>query len=157
MKGYFLTKEEYSFLESFSSFIVPSGENIKEEPGAKEVGTVNYIDSTLFDMPKEVQDHFRKSIQIVQDSAKKQFEKDFVLLMDSEKEALLKELHLDHSTRDVIFELRSLALEGFYSDYHDPAYNGKTAWEILGFGGKRISDLKKDWSFLKIWRDSEKK
>ena len=156
MKSYFLTKEEYSFFESFSSFVVPSGENPKEEPGAKEVGTVNYIDSTLFDMPKEAQDHFRKSIQIVRDSAKKKFEKDFLLLTDNEKESLLKELHLDHSTRDVIFELRSLALDGFYSDYHDPTYKGRTPWESISFQGKRISELKKDWSFLKIWRETEK-
>lgn len=155
MKSYFLQEKEYSFFKSFCSFIVPTGVDPVAEPGADEIGTVNYVDSILFEMPKEVQNHFRKSIEIVQAGSKTKFARDFELLNDDQKNALLRELYLDHISRDRIFELRSLALEGFYSDYHDPGYKGKSAWDILRFQGKRISELKKDWTFLKNWRDGE--
>jgi hypothetical protein len=55
----------------------------------------------------------------------------------------------------IVFALRAVCLEGFYSDYRDPSYSGRTAWDILEFKGKRVDGIKKDWSFLKIYRDAE--
>ena len=149
---YFLTTDEAQFFRTFCSLIVPSGNN-SADPGAEEVGTINYVDSTLFDFPKEVQEYYRGAVTLVNEKAHQKSQVDFSLLSSSDKDWVLRQLFLDPETRERIFDLRSLALEGFYSDFHDPWYEGLTPWELVKFRGKRISELKKDWSFLKVWRD----
>ncbi|MDA4111314.1 MAG: gluconate 2-dehydrogenase subunit 3 family protein [Thaumarchaeota archaeon] len=153
---YFLSSEEAEFFKAFCSIIVPSGET-ESDPGSREVGSVNYVDSTLFDFPKEVQDYFRGIIELVNQRSRTRFLQRFAGLSDFDKSWVIRELFLDPKTREKIFDLRSMALEGFYSDYHDPWYGGVTPWELVKFGGRRISGLKKDWSFLKIWKDETAK
>ncbi len=150
---YTLTPEEVEFFECFSSFIVPSGLDLRTEPGAKEVGTIRYIDSTFHDLPKPVQDYFRATIKIIEDLSDRLFSRQFCHLEDSDRNVVLRMMYLEPKTRERVFDIRSLALEGFYSDYHDPWYEGISAWQIVGFSGKRISDIKKDWTFLKVWKD----
>jgi len=154
---YFLTANEARFLESFCGLIVPSGADPKLEPGANDVGALNYIDSDLLDFPKEVQEYYRESIRLVDELSQKKFGGKFAQLSDGDKNMILRDFYLNPKTRERMFGLRSLALEGFYSDYRDPWYDGISGWEFTGFSGKRISDLKKDWTFLKIWRDWESK
>ncbi len=154
---FFLSQDEAKFFETLCELIVPSGETTSD-PGAREVGTVNYIDSTLADFPPEVQGYFIETIKLVDEISKRRFGKIFSDLPDFEsKDAVLRELYAEPKTRERLFDLRSLVLEGFYSDYTDPWYDGTTPWKALGFEGKGISGLKKDWSFLRIWREWEKK
>ena len=151
---YHLEPGEARFFESLCELIVPDSEK-EDEPGANRVGAVNYIDSTLFELPAEVQGYFRSAIKLVDEESTRRFSSNFADLGDSSKKSIiLRQLYLNPKTRERMLDLRSLALEGFYSDYHDPWYSGTTAWEFVGFQGKRISDLKKDWSFLRIWRES---
>ena len=150
---YLLTINEAQFFKALASLVVPSGKDPKAEPGALEVGAVNYIDSTLYAFPPPVQQYFRDAIEMVNTLSKKRFNGNFIDLADVDKNIVLRELLLNPRTRERAFDLRSLALEGFYSDYHDPWYHGTTAWELTKFGGKRVSDVKKDWSFLKVWKD----
>lgn len=156
-KFYFLSEEEARFFGALCSVIVPTGEVSNLSPGAAEVGSVNYIDCALLDFSKEVQDYFRQIVHLVNKASWDKFNQEFCEINDCNRDIVLKSLFLDPKTRERVFDLRSLVLEGFYSDYHDPSYNGTTAWSYIKFGGKRISDLKKDWSFLKIWRDFEQK
>jgi hypothetical protein len=137
--------------------MVPAGQNPVSSPGGLEVGGVNYIDCTLLAFPKEVQEYFRGIIKLTNEKSKERFRRDFASLEDPDKEFVLKSLFSDPVTRERAFDLRSLVLESYYSDYHDPSYNGITAWGAIKFEGKRISGIKKDWSFLRIWRDSEKR
>src|SRR5579862_9017067 len=146
-KYFFLSEEEAKFFKAFCSLVVPSGANPESEPGATEVGSVNYVDSTLADFPKEVQGYFRGLVAQVNDKSREMFGSDFCEITDFNKDLVLKGLFLNPKTREGIFDLRSIALEGFYSDYHDPSYTGVTPWELVKFGGNRISDLKKDWTF----------
>jgi hypothetical protein len=150
---YFLTPDEVKFFKAFCSTIVPSGADPVSDPGAKEVGTIHYVDSTLFEFPGEVQKYFRRVVDLVNQKSVSRFQNQFSDLSTFNRNWILRELFLDPKIRERIFDLRSLALEGFYSDYHDPEYEGMTPWELVQFRGKRISGLKKDWSFLKIWRD----
>ncbi|MGI0080349.1 MAG: gluconate 2-dehydrogenase subunit 3 family protein [Nitrososphaerales archaeon] len=150
---YVLTREEVTFFECFSSFIVPSGSDPKTEPGAREVGTVRYIDSHLYEFPKEVQDYFRDTVRMIEDLSGRLFAKPFRDLNDPDRNIVFRKMYLDPKSRERALDIRSLALEGFYSDYHDPWYEGLSGWEVVGFSGKRISDLKKDWTFLKVWKD----
>ena len=91
------------------------------------------------------------------DKSKERFSKNFTDLETTDQDLVLRGLFLDPRTRERTFDLRSIALEGFYSDYHDPWYYGVTPWELVRFGGKRISDLEKDWTFLKVWKEYKKK
>ncbi len=151
---YFLDPEEVKFFKALCDLIVPDSRDGKEfEPGATAVGAVNYIDSTLCEFPAQVQGYFRSAVKLVDEESRRKFSSPFSNLDDSDKSIILRELYLDPKTRERMLDLRSLVLEGFYSDYHDPWYKGTTPWEYVGFQGKRISDLKKDWSFLKVWRE----
>jgi hypothetical protein len=89
----------------------------------------------------------------VNGKSNEKFGSDFSEISDFDKNLVLRTLFLDPKNREGMFDLRSLALEGFYSDYHDPWYEGITPWKLVKFEGKRISDLKKDWTFLKVWKD----
>jgi len=148
---YFLTNEEARFFSTLSGLIVPGKEG---EPGAKDVGGLSYIDSALLDLPKIVQDYYSGAIKALNFLSHSKFGNRFPELQKSEQNAALREFFLDQKTREMMFDLRSIVLESFYSDYHAPWYEGKTGWEFTGFSGKRISDLKKDWTFLRVWKDS---
>jgi len=150
---FFLSEDEAKFFQAFCALLVPTGKEPDSDPGAIEVGSVNYVDSTLFGFPTEVQRYFRGIIALVNAKSKEKFGSDFHEIGDYDKDLLLKSLFLDPKSREGVFDLRSIALEGFYSDYHDPWYRGVTPWELVKFEGKRISDLKKDWTFLKVWKD----
>jgi len=150
-----LSEDEAKFFQAFCALVIPTGKQLDSDPGATEVGSINYVDSTLFDFPKEVQDYFRGVIIQVDGKSREKFSRDFCEISDFDKDLVLKSLFLDPRTREGVFDLRSIALEGFYSDYHDPWYQGVTPWKLLRFEGKRISDLKKDWTFLKVWKDHE--
>jgi len=150
-----LSEDEAKFFQAFCALVIPTGKQLDSDPGATEVGSINYVDSTLFDFPKEVQDYFRGVITQVDGKSREKFSRDFCEISDFDKDLVLKSLFLDPRTREGVFDLRSIALEGFYSDYHDPWYRGVTPWKLLRFEGKRISDLKKDWTFLKVWKDHE--
>ncbi len=156
-KYYFLSETEAEFYRALSTLIIPTGADPRVSPGAQEVGAVNYIDCTLFDFPREVQDYFREITKLVNEKSRKRFSRDFPEISDLDRDSVLQSLFLDPRTRERAFDLRSLALEGFYSDYHDPWYEGATAWDVAKFGGKRISGIKKDWTFLRVWRDFDQK
>lgn len=150
---YVLSKEESEFFEALCDAIVPEGEDPKVEPGANTVGATSYIDSFLFSLPDGAKQYFREAIESLEEKCVSKFRRRFRDLTIPERNEVLKEYYLDPKTRERMFDLRSLALEGYYSDYHDPNYEGITAWQYVEFGGRRISDLKKDWSFLKVWKD----
>ncbi len=156
-KFYFLSLEECDFFKSLCETIVPEGEDPKSEPGAVTVGGLSYIDSFLYELPEEARQYFRSSIGLVNTNCQKKFFKNFVQLNTQERNQVLRDFYLNPASRERMFDLRSLALEAFYSDFHDPSYSGITAWQYIEFGGKRISNLKKDWSFLQVWRDHKGK
>lgn len=154
---YFLSDGERRFFEALCDTIVPAGQDPVSEPGALTVGGLDYIDSALTDMPLERQNYFKKATAVLEGLCNKKYSRCFYELKVEERNVALKEMYLYPNTREMMFDLRSLALEAFYSDFRSPEYSGMTAWDYVDFGGKRISDLKRDWTFLKVWRDEKKK
>jgi Gluconate 2-dehydrogenase subunit 3 len=154
---YFLSEGEGRFFEALCETIVPEGKDPAEDPGALTVGGLSYIDSSLWDMSPGRQEYFRQSIGLVEDLSRALFSRNFCGLDQPQRTRILKELYLNPKTREQMFDLRSIVLEAFYSDFHIPNYAGMTGWQYVHFGGKRISDVKKDWTFLKVWKDQENK
>jgi hypothetical protein len=146
-----LTPSEYSLVAALVEAVIPPGGDPLSEPGGKEVGAHNYFDSRLCELPGEEREKVRRSLRALNDRATENFGRKFEHLTITEREAVLRSLLASPETRTDFFELRALCLEGFYSDYRDPWYGGKTAWQLTGFGGKRIDGVKKDWSFLRIY------
>ncbi|BBD72050.1 hypothetical protein HS1genome_0439 [Sulfodiicoccus acidiphilus] len=124
---------------------IPSG------VGAKEVGSANYVDSRIYGTP--LRDEVIEALIEVEGASGELFGRGFCSLEQSQREDVLYTLLRRKSTFKNVFLLRALILEGFYSDYRDPWYQGRTAWDEVGFGGKRIDGVKKDWSFLKIYQE----
>jgi hypothetical protein len=108
-------------------------------------------------MPTEFQNRFSDSVSMLNDISREKFGERFSDLEMHRQNQVFRTFFLNPETRERAFDLRSLCLEGFYSDYHDPWYRGISGWEYVEFKGKRISDLKKDWSFLRIHREFNEK
>lgn len=146
-----LKRDQYELIADISETIVPSGPDPLKQPGAREVGAVNYADSVLLNAEAGEVKMLGDLLDIIRKEAEKMGSSDFRSLKEEEKIHLLNSLHDRGDTKDAYIFLRSLCVEGFYSDYSDPDYEGVTAWNLIEFGGPRISDLEKDWSFLEIY------
>jgi hypothetical protein len=153
---YYLSRDEHMFFLALCETIVPEGADPNSDPGALTVGAIDYIDSSLVDSSKDRQEYFHQAIRELDKVCQARFSDKFCNLKPEQRDHALKDFYLDPKTKEKLFDLRSLVLEGFYSDYHSPAYKGITAWTYVGFGGKGISGIKKDWNFLRIWRDTSK-
>jgi len=148
-----LSDEEYELVESVADMIVPTGQDPKSDPGAKEVGVKNYFDSILFDLSVVRRERIRQTLGLIQQESQRMFAgRNFQTLARHEKEAVFRRFLSEGRLKERLLEVRAICIDGFYSDYHDPDYRGVTAWAWLGYEGKRISDVKKDWSFLKVHR-----
>ncbi len=147
---FFLEKDQYDLIADIAETVVPPGQDPLKEPGAREVGSVNYIDSVLLDAEEGEVKMLGKVLDIIRKEAVKMGASDFRSLADRQKIELLNSLFDRSDTKEAYIFLRSLCVEGFYSDYSDPGYSGVTAWKLIEFGGPRISELNKDWSFLRI-------
>ena len=89
-----MSEDEAKFFQAFCALVIPTGKEPMTDPGALEVGSVNYVDSTLFDFPKEVQRYFRGIISQVNAKSRKKFGSDFCEISDSDKNLVLKSLFL---------------------------------------------------------------
>ncbi|HEV2138146.1 MAG TPA: gluconate 2-dehydrogenase subunit 3 family protein [Nitrososphaerales archaeon] len=152
---FFLSPQEHLLVEALVEIIVPSGEDPAFEPGGREVGAHNYFDSRMLDLPEPARQMFRSVLRQVDEESDEKFGRPFVALAPKARDSLLRSLLLDPATMAGVFAVRAICLEGYYADYRDPSYAGKTAWEILDFKGKRIDGIKKDWSFLEVYRSME--
>jgi Gluconate 2-dehydrogenase subunit 3 len=154
---YSLSEDQIRFFKALCESIVPAGENSQGDPGAVTVGGLDYIDSVLADSSEARQAYFQGAISKLNDLCDSKYGRAFADLDSEKRDNALKDFFLNPATREQMFDLRSIALEAFYSDFKTPAYGGVTGWEYTEFGGKRISDLKKDWSFLRIWKERANK
>jgi Gluconate 2-dehydrogenase subunit 3 len=154
-KFHFLSKKEGEFFAALCDALVPEGEDPSKDPGALTVGGLDYIDSMLYDSSEQRQHYFQDAILILEKESKSRFARDFRELNAEERKVVIRDGFLNPKFRERMFDLRSLVLESFYSDYHSPDYSGITGWKYVGFGGRRISDVKKDWSFLKVWQQKD--
>ena len=152
---FFLSPQEHKLVEALVETMIPPGENLVHEPGGREVGAPNYFDSRMLDLPEPARQAFRLALKLVDDRSSESYAKTFAVLSMDERSEILRSLLTDPTTMSLVFALRAICLEGFYSDYHDPSYLGRTAWDVLEFKGKRIDGVKKDWSFLRIYRASD--
>lgn len=119
------------------------------------MGAHNYFDSRILDLPEGARPMVRDALQLLEDRSKQESGKSFADLSAAQREKVLRSMLLDPATMTPIFVLRIFCVEGFYSDYRDPSYTGKTAWDIVEFKGKRIDGIKKDWSFLRNYQAKE--
>jgi len=148
-----LSDEEYELVESVADMIVPTGRDPKSDPGAKEVGVKNYFDSVLLDLPLERRERIKRTLAMIQEESHTAFAgRNFQALARDEKEVVFRRFLSEGRLKGRLLEIRAMCIDGFYSDYRDPDYRGASAWEWLGYEGKRISGIKKDWSFLEVYR-----
>jgi len=152
---FFFSSRDYENLCAFAARIIPSGSNVEEDPGASEVGTVNYVDSWILHESDSTKADFRQALEFIDRKCMERFGLTFKDLLAEKQDDFLTWMAIDPKGSDFFDKLRGACIEGFYSDYCDPDYVGRTAWSLVGFQGKRISDLKKDWSFLRIYREKD--
>ena len=150
---YALTRDEYELVDALAEAIVPSGTNPSMEPGAKEVGVKNFFDSTVLEMSEYQRSRTKEALALIDARSRELFAgRKFSGLTVRERGSVLKTLLSDGASRQLFVEVRAICVSGFYSDYRDPDYKGIGAWAWLGYEGKRISGIKKDWSFLEVYR-----
>jgi hypothetical protein len=148
---YALSMEQYNMLVCFAEAVVPPLGSMA--PGAKEIGTANYVDSKLLTMGKDQLNLVVATLSSIDQYARKTYGNDFCSIGLKDRADVIRRFLVEKEFFKATFFLRALVLEGFYTDYRDPWYKGKTVWEAVGFGGKRVSDVQKDWSFLKVYQE----
>lgn len=116
---------------------------------------MNYVDSWILEESGSTQRKFREGLRYVNQKSLERFGASFLNLALNEQDNILRDMTKDKVGLGYFEALRAACIDGFYSDYSDPRYAGLTAWELVGFQGKRISDLEKNWSFLRIYRESK--
>lgn len=146
-----LTREEYELVGALAEAVVPSGDDPILEPGANEVGVKNFFDSTVLAMSDYQRGRTKEALALVARRAEDMFVgSKFQRLSLQERELVLESMLTDGKSKQFLVELRAICISGFFSDYRDPGYAGTGGWDWTEFTGKRISDVRKDWSFLRI-------
>jgi len=149
---YALTLEEYEAVGALAEVIIPSGDDPSVEPGANEVGVKSFFDSTFYEMPESQQTRIRGALGLIEAMSRDMFDgRRFRDLSFAERDRVLKDMLSKGDSKQLFVELRAICVSGFYSDYRDPGYAGMGAWEWMDYGGKRITGIKKDWSFLRVY------
>jgi hypothetical protein len=104
-------------------------------PGSAKVGPEVYVDAAAADWPEERQEQLRAAIAAMA-PVREEGETFLALHQDD------PEFHL----------LRAMAIDGYYSDFARPGYDGPTAWDDVGFNSPQALRLRKDWSYLRCFR-----
>ncbi len=132
-----LTPHEAAMVEAIGARIWPGSPS---DPGAREAGTVRYIDLALAGALAEHLDTYRRALRELDAASRAQHRAPFAALDDSEQDALLGALSLGRlsSVREgpAFFGLvRTHTLEGLFAD---PLHGGNrdlAGWRAVGYPG----------------------
>jgi hypothetical protein len=149
---YGLSQDEYEFIEALVDTVIPPGKDPIEEPGAKQVGTKNYFDSRFLELSEPEKSALRRCFSLLEEKCFALFGVSFKDAEREKREKVLNEFLSDPQSFKIFFKLRAICLEGYYSDYRDPWYKGKTAWDVVEFSIRKPSLMKKDFSFLMVYK-----
>lgn len=134
-KRKFFTEEEFNIMEAFAARIIPSGDNPQEDPGAREVGSTEFIDFFVAQRDKRAQEFIRQSLKKLNGSAEKNFNAKFTNLSEEQQDELLQVIFKKQPAAAEFRQLRKMALYAFHSNYVKEGYEGKKPWELTGYLG----------------------
>jgi gluconate 2-dehydrogenase gamma chain len=136
----FLNQAEAATLETMAARIIPGD---SEDPGAREAGSVVYIDRLLAGFGREQQTIYRVGLRLLDACTSERYGRAFSDLTAVEQDELLAELDQRHGDgeRDDLGSffavVREHVVQGFFCD---PAYGGNrdgAGWRAVGFPGAR--------------------
>jgi hypothetical protein len=126
VKPYLLTADEAEIVARVCELLVP---------GSASVGPAVYVDAAAADWPEEQQMQLRAAIAALAP-------------VREEGEAFLAR----HEGEPEFALMRALAIDGYYSDFAQPGYEGPTAWDDIEFNSEQARRLQKDWSYMRCFR-----
>lgn len=156
----FFTEEEFKTVDAFAGRIIPAGDNPEEDPGAREVGSAEYVDIAVARRDHWAQEFVRNSIKKLADKSQKKFGKANFKLAPEQQDQLIEEFSQDKDTEAAWVHLRKMVLYGYHSNYVKEGYDGKRPWEVTGYLGpvtwlqatteminRHYSDVQEDTTF----------
>lgn len=156
----FFTAEEFKIIDAFAGRIIPAGDNPKEDPGAREVGSAEYVDIAIARRDIWAQGFVRDSINRLAKKSMETSDKTFFELAEQEQDKIIEAFSKDEETRAQWIHLRKLVLYGYHSNYVKEGYKGKCPWDLTGYLGpvtwpratteminRHYSDVQEDTTF----------
>lgn len=110
------------------------------DPGAKEVGVVFYIDGLLAGrFGKFFKDCYERGLGMVDEVSRKRFDRDFVALEPDQQVTILKSLESGDAAgndgRDFFSLILRHTMEGYYGDPEHGGNRDNASWKMIGFEG----------------------
>lgn len=134
-KLFFFTEEEFKTIDAFAGRIVPAGKNAEEDPGAREVGSAEYVDIITARRDIWGQEFVRNSIQKLAGKSKEKYGKALFELPEKEQDEVITAFSQNKKTLAEWVHLRKMVLYGYHSNYVKKGYAGKRPWEVTGYLG----------------------
>lgn len=126
-------KNEDATMKAFAEVIIPSGDDPKENPGANDTKVVDFINNLLANDKPQIGNSIKDYLKELNQLALKQHNKGFTELSFNNRSIIVKDFEKEFFQS--FAWLRRFVLSGFYSNYRPSGYDGKTAWETIGYLG----------------------
>ena len=135
----FFSNSQLRMLEVLTEVILPDDDH---SPGAKAAKVARYIDVTVADGTRQVQQDWRMGLKVVARLTKKRFKNDFVDCDDSQQDAIVAEMSRNEDNPSNELEgffavVKRATVDGYYTSktgiHEDLEYKGNTA--IAEFSG----------------------
>jgi gluconate 2-dehydrogenase gamma chain len=135
--GLVISAEARTILEAFVDRIIPADDN---GPGALDAGVIIYINNSLANWNSSDTDMLVEGLFNLTRVARRRFDRDFALLTDANKDALLRDMEdgeIDGfpDAAQVFNRLHRLTLEGMFSDPYYGGNQGYIGWDLIGYPG----------------------
>lgn len=130
----FLNQVEAATLEAIAARVVPGD---ADDPGAREAGSVIYIDRMLAGFGRDQQTLYRVGLRRLDAHTHARDGRAFTDLSPSEQDDLLSEMESSDALGSFFAVVREHVVQGFVCD---PAYGGNrdgVGWKAVGFPGAR--------------------
>lgn len=122
----FLTESEAALVDAIAEQIIPAD----QDPGARNVGVVNFIDKQLTSRYRRHQQAYRDGLRVVDETSRAMFKREFVALTSPQQIEVLKKLE---AGRNSFFNLiRDHTMQGFYGGPQHGGNRGYASYKMLG-------------------------
>jgi gluconate 2-dehydrogenase gamma chain len=152
----FFFLDEADTVEALAARIVPGNE---EDPGAREIGVLRYLDRALSGTYSEWQGAYREGLRTLNSYTGEHYGKKFFELSEADQDAVVDMLEKDQvpgygnsaedeSGAEAFFTMVwAHTVEGMFSD---PAYGGNlggSGWKLIGFPGAQYGYDEQDMRY----------
>jgi len=133
----FFTLEEGRTADAICERLIPAD----QDPGASQVGVVNFLDIQLVGPYKRFRSSYRQGLNGIDQTSRQMYGQRFTELSAEKQDAVLKELERggptgegwkEISSKDFFTLILGHAMQGYYGDPRHGGNYGRVSWKMVG-------------------------